>query len=62
MCELDPEAVERPTRTNADALPASSGVFGNVASIFDAAVKREREKQAKYQRSPDNDPPPERAA
>lgn len=60
MCELDPEAVNRATQSN---LRAINTTFGNVRGIFDAAIKREREKQAKCQTQPhSDDTPPERAA
>lgn len=51
MCELDPEAVNRATQSH---LRAINTTFGNVRGIFDAAIKREREKQAKYQTKPKN--------
>ena len=60
MCELDPDAINRATQSN---LRAINTAFGNVSNIFAAAIKREHEKQAKYQaKTRNDDPPPERAA
>lgn len=56
MCELDSEALERATQEPVRAIHPA-GVFDNIASIFEAAIKRERAKQAQYQRNPDSDPP-----
>lgn len=51
MCELDPDAINRATQSN---LRAINTTFDKVANIFAAAIKREREKQAKYQTKPKN--------
>lgn len=60
MCEIEGPEMDAATQSN---LRAIATTFGNVASIFDAAIKRERVKQAKHQTRPHNDdPPPERAA
>lgn len=62
MCELPGTEMARATDAKVSAFdginavfaPPTSGVFGDVANIFDAAIKREHEKQAKYQTKPKN--------
>lgn len=56
MCELTGSEMDRATDAKISAFdgisavfaPPSSGVFGNIASIFDAAFKREHAKQGRY--------------
>jgi hypothetical protein len=51
--------MERATQSN---LRAINTTFDNVTSIFDAAIKREREKRKVVPIKPDRDPPPRAAA
>lgn len=50
MCEIEGPEMDAATQSN---LRAIATTFGNVASIFDAAIKRERENQAKCRASTD---------
>lgn len=59
MCEIPGTEMERATQSN---LCAINTTFDNVTSIFDAAIKREREKRKVVPIRPDRDPPPRKSA
>lgn len=60
MCEVEGEAMDKATQSNVRAIRVA---HDNVLNFFDAAIKREHERQAKYRTHPrDDDPPPRRAA